>query len=81
VLRRGLPGARGARQAGAEVLVRRAAETVRALAVLGITAHLLDAAAVTELLADALSPGVDRLPGLAAPGEPITATPDLMEVS
>ncbi|MFC9973894.1 PrgI family protein [Spirillospora sp. NPDC127200] len=61
------------REAGAAVVVRRAEEAVRALGALGITAHVLDAAACTQALADSLSPGQDRLLDCADPGEVITA--------
>jgi PrgI family protein len=61
------------RDAGAAVVARRAEETVRSLAVLGVTAEVLDAAACTAVLAESLSPADVRLPEVAGPGELISA--------
>ncbi|MGI5165633.1 PrgI family protein [Spirillospora sp. CA-253888] len=70
-----LPGRqrRAARQGGAVVVQRRAAEAVTALASLGITAHVLDATACTTALAQALNPGESALAGITGPDEVITA--------
>ncbi|MFC4912954.1 PrgI family protein [Actinomadura gamaensis] len=66
------PARSESRDAGAAVTLRRAEETVRALATLGIGAVVLDADACTEVLADSLSPGQPRLSGLARPDDLIT---------
>ncbi|MCP2343718.1 PrgI family protein [Actinomadura rupiterrae] len=71
------PARSGSRDVRAAVTLRRAEETVRALATLGIGAAVLDADACTEVLADSLSPGQPRLAGLARPDDLITrATSD-----
>jgi hypothetical protein len=62
-----------AKDVRAAVVTRRAAEAVRSLGAVGINAELLDAAACTEALADALSPGEARPTGLANPDESITS--------
>ncbi|GAA4132315.1 PrgI family protein [Actinomadura keratinilytica] len=65
------------RDAGAAVVARRAEEAVRSLAVLGVTAEVLDAAACTAVLAESLSPADARLPEAAGPGELISAAEGL----
>jgi hypothetical protein len=82
----GLPWARRrnrttVRDVSAAVVVRRAEETVRSLGVLGITAAVLDGPEAVALLAESLSPGEHRLPGLAAPGKTITTPLISMEAS
>ncbi|MGH3388801.1 MAG: PrgI family protein [Actinomadura sp.] len=82
----GLPWARRRhrttiRDVSAEVVVRRAEEAVRSLGVLGITASVLTGPEAVGLLAESLSPGEHRLPGLAAPGETITAPSIKMEAT
>lgn len=71
----GTGSVRGRRDADGAAMraLRRAEQTVRALAAAGINAYLLDgpqAAAVLAAAADPTAPPMD--PGLAAPGEPIT---------
>ncbi|SEG26705.1 PrgI family protein [Thermomonospora echinospora] len=61
------------RDAGAVVVARRAEEAVRSLAVLGVTAEVLDTTACTAVLAESLSPADARLPEVAGPGELISA--------
>ncbi|MFG1998645.1 PrgI family protein [Spirillospora sp. NPDC048911] len=73
---------RALRDAGATVVLRRAEEAARALGVLGISTEVLDAAACTQVLAEALSPAEPPLVGAAGPGEVITArTDDLIGAS
>lgn len=69
------------RTASAAVVVRRAEETVRSLSLLGITTDILRRHDALTLLAESLSPGEDRLPGLALPNDPITAAPHNLEAS
>ncbi len=60
------------RDAGAEVVVRRAAEAVQSLTVLGIAAEVLDSRSCVAALAESLSPGEPRPVDNAAPDELIT---------
>ncbi|MCP2342001.1 PrgI family protein [Actinomadura rupiterrae] len=62
------------RQAAAELLLRRASETVHHLAGLGLTARVLNAAQATNVLTESLSSGDQPLTGLADPADIITAT-------
>ncbi|MGI5206184.1 PrgI family protein [Spirillospora sp. CA-108201] len=67
-------GRRGrARQAGAAIVARRAAETVRALTGFGVTAEALDADACVRVLSDTFSPGYERPAPPADLDRPITA--------
>ncbi|WP_433420824.1 PrgI family protein [Microtetraspora malaysiensis] len=61
---------RAVRDAGAAVVLRRAAEAGRLLAALGLTAHVLDAEAAHHVLAECLDPGGDLVRETFA--EPIT---------
>ncbi|MBW8487290.1 PrgI family protein [Actinomadura parmotrematis] len=63
---------RAARRAGAALVHRRAAEAVRALHAIGVTARVLDADACAAVLAESLAPGEAPLAATAAPGEVIT---------
>ncbi|MBO2451662.1 PrgI family protein [Actinomadura barringtoniae] len=78
-----LPGRKrqAAREVGAAVVLRRAAETERALAALGVTAEVLDADACTAALAEALSPGETHILNAADPDEVITASAHDQEAS
>ncbi|GAA1836650.1 hypothetical protein GCM10009735_85070 [Actinomadura chokoriensis] len=60
------------RDAGAEVVVRRAAEAVQSLAALGVAAEVLDSRSCVAALAESLSPGEPRPVDNAAPDELIT---------
>ncbi|WP_242891129.1 PrgI family protein [Actinomadura litoris] len=57
------------RDAGAQVVLRRAEEAVQSLAVLGVTAEVLNADACTAVLAESLSPGDPHPVDNAAPQE------------
>ncbi|MCC5579235.1 PrgI family protein [Microtetraspora sp. AC03309] len=61
---------RAVRDAGAAVVLRRAAEAGRSLAALGLTAHVLDAEAAHQALAECLDPGGDIISETFA--EPVT---------
>ncbi|MFG2084632.1 PrgI family protein [Spirillospora sp. NPDC048824] len=61
------------RDAGAEVVLRRAAEAVQSLATLGVAAEVLDSGSCVAALAESLSPGEPRPVDNAAPDELITA--------
>ncbi|MBO2454357.1 PrgI family protein [Actinomadura barringtoniae] len=78
-----LPGRKRqtAREAGAAVVLRRAAETERALAALGVTTEVLDADACTTALAEALSPSEPHLAETAGTGEVITTSTHDQEAS
>ncbi|GAA3239754.1 PrgI family protein [Actinocorallia longicatena] len=60
------------REISAAVVLRQAQDAAQALAVLGVTATVLDVDSASRVLADALSPGEDRLSGLADPDQIIT---------
>ncbi|TDB89962.1 PrgI family protein [Actinomadura sp. KC216] len=63
---------RTTRETGAQVVLRRAAEAVQALATLGVAAEVLDADACVAVLAESLSPGGPRPVDNAAPDELIS---------
>lgn len=77
--RRKTGGRDGTRNASAAVVLRRAEETERALAAIGISAGPLDATACTQVLIEALSPGQARPGGIPDPDQPITSALPLEE--
>jgi hypothetical protein len=80
VVLRDPPAARGqrrpSRDASAAVVLRRAAEAERALAALGVTASVLDAAAASQVLTECLDPGTWHPAPAALPDELITFRED-----
>lgn len=80
IVLRDIPAQRGRRSvlrdASAATVLRRAAEAERALAVLGITADVLDAEAANRVLTECLDPGSRQPAGAALPDESINVRED-----